>query len=92
MQIDFDPNKDETNRFKHGISLALAAAIDWDDGYYWFDPRWTHLEDRRVGFVTLDGRLHVVVFVDRDDARRIISLRRANKREVIRHGQEAGRG
>jgi uncharacterized DUF497 family protein len=31
MQIDFDPNKDKLNLAKHGLSLALAAELDWDD-------------------------------------------------------------
>ncbi|MDP4299188.1 BrnT family toxin [Leptothrix discophora] len=91
MQIEFDPNKDETNRFKHGISLDQAAALDWGRGRYWFDPRWAHLEPRVVGHVSLSGRLHVVVFVDRDESRRIISLRKANEREVKRHDEEEGR-
>jgi uncharacterized DUF497 family protein len=29
-QIEFDPDKDQLNRAKHGISLAAAAEIDLD--------------------------------------------------------------
>jgi uncharacterized DUF497 family protein len=29
MRIEFDPAKDEANVAKHGVSLALARALDW---------------------------------------------------------------
>jgi uncharacterized DUF497 family protein len=29
MDIEFDRIKDESNRAKHGVSLALAAELDW---------------------------------------------------------------
>jgi uncharacterized DUF497 family protein len=30
MQIEFDPAKDASNLDKHGLSLAMAAGLDWD--------------------------------------------------------------
>ena len=36
-----------------------------------------------IGYIEL--RLYYVVFVDRDDNRRVISLRKANKREENRY-------
>jgi uncharacterized DUF497 family protein len=30
MDIEFDPVKDASNQAKHGVSLALAAELDWD--------------------------------------------------------------
>lgn len=29
MQIVFDPAKDQVNREKHGVSVSLAAGLDW---------------------------------------------------------------
>ena len=29
MRIEFDPDKDAGNRAKHGVSLMLAAELDW---------------------------------------------------------------
>jgi len=31
MQIEFDPAKDEGNQAKHGVSLAEASRLDWDE-------------------------------------------------------------
>lgn len=30
MDVEYDTEKDQANRRKHGISLALAAAMDFD--------------------------------------------------------------
>jgi uncharacterized DUF497 family protein len=30
MRIEFDKAKDRRNRAKHGLSLGLAAKLDWD--------------------------------------------------------------
>jgi len=81
MLIEFDPDKDAINRDKHGISLGDAASIDWDTAVTWPDVRFDYGEDRMSGLGYLGDRLYSVIFVDRGNFRRIISLRRANKRE-----------
>jgi len=82
VDIDFDPGKDATNLSKHGVSLAAAAQLDWDAALAWIDDRADYGELRIVALAPIGDRLFFVVFVDRDQARRIISLRRANRREV----------
>ncbi len=82
MYLDFDPEKDATNLSKHGVSLAAAAQLDWDAALAWIDDRADYGELRIVALAPIGDKLFFVVFVDRDDARRIISLRRANRREV----------
>jgi len=82
VDIDFDPDKDATNLSKHGVSLAAAAQLDWDAALVWIDDRADYGELRIVALAPIGDRLFFVVFVDRDQARRIISLRRANRREV----------
>lgn len=70
MRISFDPEKDVANVAKHGVSLALAADLDWSEAAVW--------EDRR----------HVAHFTERGTQMRIISLRKANRREVDRYEAE----
>jgi len=82
VAIDFDPDKDATNLSKHGVSLAAAAQLDWDAALAWIDDRADYGELRIVALAPIGDRLFFVVFVDRDQARRIISLRRANRREA----------
>jgi len=81
MQIQFDPAKDAANRVKHGISLGDAALLDWDEAVIWTDVRVDYGEVRMSALGYIGLRLHFVAFVDRDHIRRIITLRKANKRE-----------
>ena len=87
MQVDFDPAKDKSNQEKHGLSLALAAQLDWEAALVWMDERYDYSELRMIALAPNTGILYYVAFVDRDDIRRIISLRRANRREVKHYVQ-----
>ena len=82
MQIEFDPAKDTANLAKHGVSLALASHLDWDTVLATADERSNYGEPRMIGFATHDTRVYCIVFTNRADVRRIISLRKANDREV----------
>lgn len=82
MHIEFDPVKDAANQIKHGLSLALAAELDWDGALVWEDDRLEYHALRMIALAPRTEVLYFVAFVDRAHARRIISLRRANRREV----------
>lgn len=88
MEIAFDLAKDAGNIEKHdGVSLADAKAFEWDGAMIWPDKRKEYGEDRMIGLGYIGNRLFNVVFVDRDGIRRIISLRKANFREVKRYAE-----
>ncbi len=87
MRIEFDPAKNASNQEKHGLSLALASALDWDEALVWTDDRYEYGELRMIALAPDTGILYYVAFMDRDDARRIISLRKANRREVKHYVQ-----
>lgn len=82
MRVEFDPVKDELNQAKHGMSLALARQLDWDAALVWVDERFDYDETRMIALAPAASTLYYVAFVDRNEARRIISLRRAERREV----------
>ncbi len=82
MRIVFDSAKDAANQSKHGLSLGLAAELDWEAALAWVDERFPYDELRMVALAPRVQVLYYVAFVDRGTARRIISLRRANRREV----------
>jgi len=82
MRIEFDPAKDTINRAKHGVSLSLAGELDWDGALVWVDDRFGYGEMRMIALAPKTETLYYVAFVDRGEMRRIISLRRANRREV----------
>jgi uncharacterized protein len=82
MRIEFDPAKDSGNQTTHGVSLALAGDLDWEAALVWVDERFEYAELRMIALAPKTNILYYVAFVDRGTTRRIISLRRANRREV----------
>ncbi len=82
MRIEFDPEKDISNQTKHGVSLSLAGELDWEAALVWIDERFDYGETRMIALAPETEILYYVAFVERGNVRRIISLRRANRREV----------
>ena len=82
MGLTFDTTKDQTNIAKDGVSLALAAQIDWSEVVSRPDTRCDYKELREVGFGLIGDRLYCVVFTQRGESFHIISLRKANRREI----------
>ena len=82
MQFEFDPAKDVANQAKHGVPLSAAGELDWEAALVWVDDRFEYGEMRMIALAPKTQILYCVAFVDRGQARRIISLRRANRREV----------
>ena len=83
--MTYDPAKSEANRGKHGVSLALAEAIDWTSVWCAPDDRKDYRELREIGYAVIDTRLYCVGFTQRGEAFRVISLRKANTRETERY-------
>ena len=82
MKITFDPAKDSINYVKHGLLLQEAETLDWDSALIDIDSRTDYGEVLEVAYVLQDTRLYVAIFTRRLDELRIISLRKANSREV----------
>jgi len=82
MRIEFDPAKDAANKTKHGVSLSMAGELNWEAALVWVDDRFEYKEMRMIALAPKTEILYYVAFVDRGKVRRIISLRRANRREV----------
>lgn len=82
MLVDFDPAKDTLNRARHGLSLAFARKLIWDEALVWVDTRYPYDEIRMIGLVPEGNALYYVAFVDRGEVRRVISLRHAERNEI----------
>ena len=82
MQFSCDPNKSRANYFKHGIVLEFAQYLDWTKKVVWQDVRYNYNEVRMSGLVPSEGKVYAVVYVLRAEFTRMISLRKANKREA----------
>ena len=82
--FEWDPDKEAKNIKERGIDFTTASRI-------WGGPILERIDDRRdYGEVRIeasgkvDGRLMIVVFTWRETSRRIISARKANRREQRR--------
>jgi uncharacterized DUF497 family protein len=85
--FSFDPDKDKANRRKHGISLAKAELIEWDEALIRQDDRKDYGEVRLVALAPIADRLYCCVYVERGVNKRIISLRKANQREFDHYAE-----
>ena len=88
MQITFDEAKDVLNKSKHGLSLSEAAKLEWEDALVWQDTRRDYGEARMIALGVIGARLYCVIYVDREDARRIISLRKASYKEGVYYANQ----
>ena len=87
MRITFDPVKNERNVRLRGLSFEQAADFAFDSALFAVDGRKEYHETRFVAMGLLGHRVHVLCFVEMPDGIRVISLRKANSREVKRYAQ-----
>jgi uncharacterized DUF497 family protein len=93
VDISFDPAKNERNIATHGISLERAIEFDWNGALHREDTRRDYGERRYRAYGVIGARVHVLVYTPREGMMHVISLRKANKREVRRYeGQEEEQG
>lgn len=85
MEIEFDPEKNARNIRIRGISFEEAARFEWESALIIPDTRRDYGEPRYRAFGQIENRLHALVFSIREGAIRVISLRKANRREVLRY-------
>ena len=82
MEFEWDENKIQSNQSKHGISFDEAAEIFRYSMYELVDNRQDYGEVRYIGIGRNNQMIVLtVVFTERESRIRIISARRANKKE-----------
>jgi len=81
MAFEFDPRKSATNLTKHGIDFVEAQRL-WEDPDLLEIPARTEDEPRWLVIGQIDSRHWSAVVTSRDDAIRIISVRRSRDDEV----------
>jgi uncharacterized DUF497 family protein len=83
LTFEWHSRKARSNLSKHGVSFEEASTIFGDPLSLTIHDREHSLAEKR--YITMgrafDGKLLVVVHTDRDDNIRIISARRASRRE-----------
>ena len=96
-RFEWDENKNRRNIRKHGFDFADAEEMFRGMLLFHPDTRKEYGESRWIGIGTIRGSAAVVAFTERGPHTvRIISLRKANRRErkqyekAIQNGLEAG--
>ena len=80
---NFDQNKDAANRKKHGVSLAEGDGVLNDPLALTIEDSEAQGEQRFISIgMNVFGILRAVVYALRDDDARIISVRKAESKEI----------
>jgi len=81
MRFEYDSEKSDSNKEKHGIDFSAAQAL-WYDPDYIEIPALTADEARFLVIGKIDGKHWSGVITYRGESVRIISVRRSRKEEI----------
>jgi uncharacterized DUF497 family protein len=90
VRLTFDANKRARTLTERGLDFARALELFAGATVTSIDSRMDYGEPRCITLGYLDGRVVVVVWTPRGQARRIISMRKANERETAQFERDVG--
>lgn len=79
MKFEFDLQKSQVNKLKHGVDFLEAQQM-WEGAFVEFAAR-QDFENRFAIIGPINGKIHTCIYTLREDAIRIISCRRARDKE-----------
>ena len=82
MNYEWDDKKCNSNLKKHKVDFSAVGGFDWQCALIIEDNRRDYGETRYRAMGLIGSRLHALVFTTRGEKVRVISLRKANRREV----------
>ncbi len=83
--FEWDETKRQSNLTNHGQDFADVRRLNWSAAT--FETQLVSGEERILAYAPMDKRLYAVVYTMRNTIIRIISFRKANKREVLKYVQ-----
>ena len=89
MQLSFDPDKNERNIQERGLDFNLAAELDWTTALIDEDTRKDYGERRYRVLACIGERMYALIFTPRAGMVHVISLCKANAREVKHYGKKS---
>jgi len=87
MKIEFDEAKRTKTLQERGLDFARASEVFAGPTLTAEDTRFEYGEQRFITFGLLSCRMIILVWTQRGNARRIISMRYANEREKERYSR-----
>ncbi len=88
MELEWDDEKNQQNRRKHGFDFQDAPAIFADYYLEKLDIRADYGEDRWIALGFVHGAVAVLVYTERNGKLRPISLRKATAAEQLVYERE----
>ena len=85
MLYEWDENKRQTNRDKHKIDFEAIHFFEWNTALIEPSPRYGEMRYSAIGYI--GDHLHFVIYTERGEITRVISLRRASNQERNRYAQ-----
>ena len=92
MIFEWDEAKNDSNFAKHGLDFADAEQVLTSPGVTFVDSRFDYGEERLITLGLLAGRVIIVAHAPRGYTTRIISMRKANRREQKIYEKRLGEG
>lgn len=89
MELEWDETKRQDALLNRGLDFADVVEFGWRGAVIEPDDRGDYGERRMIAYGYLHGRLCVLCFTERGPKLRVISLRKANDREIKRYGNQA---
>ena len=87
MKYEWDENKNHKNRARHKIDFNRAVDFEWDSAYEYIDDRRDYNETRYCALGYISVRIFHLTYTYRGETVRIISLRKATKREERQYAE-----
>ncbi len=82
MDYEWDEHKRIANQRRHKVDFATVEKFNWETAILIEDDRRDYGEIRYRAMGLIGIRVHALVFTMRDSIVRVISLRKATRREV----------
>lgn len=82
MIFEWNDRKERLNRIKHKVGFDLAPAFDFANALISIDDDLIYGEERLKATGVIGADVYVLVYVERGDVIRVISLRKATRKEV----------
>ena len=90
IEYDWDENKNRANRREHGIDFVEMWRFEWEEALVEVDDREDYGELREIAYGFIGVQLVALVFVQEGDTVRVISLRKASKKEGRKYARVKG--
>lgn len=85
MKIEYDNNKSAKNTTERNLPFDYVMDFEWETAILMEDTRKQYPERRFLAAGFLNNRLYILCFSKISGGIRVISFRKANKREVNRY-------